>query len=185
MEKHYLEQVQKLVDEKLSKQTNKERYEFLVSEMEKPCPNIKTIQNLLKFGVGKKIDTSELIRRVEEKIKMNTPLPENKFKDYVSELHPDKYGKISSDVLDKVKEFLIKKELKLDVNTYTKKGISLIHIAVGMGDVELAQMLIDRGADLNNQGRDKNWLIPSLWHSNVKESEDVKKLIKKHNKPHS
>ncbi len=185
MEKHYLEEVQKLVDEKLSKQTNKERLELLRAEIEKPNPSVKTVENLLKFGVGKKIELSKILKEIEKKRKEENPYTERKFKEFVSELHPDRYGKVSKDVIHKLKEFLIKKELLLDVNIYTKKGICLIHIAVGMGDVELAQMLIDRGADLNSNGRDESWRFPCDWVTDIKESEDVRKLIKKHLKPHS
>ena len=62
MKKHYFEEVQKLVDEKLSKQTNKERLELLRIEMEKPIPSVKTIEDLLKFGVGKKIELSKILK---------------------------------------------------------------------------------------------------------------------------
>ena len=182
MKKHYFEEVQKLVDEKLSKQTNKERLELLRIEMEKPIPSVKTIEDLLKFGVGKKIELSKILKEIEKKRKEENPYTEIKFKEFVSELHPDRNGKVSKDIIQKLKEFLIKKELLLDVNTYTKKGICLIHIAVGMGDVELAQMLIDRGADLdkgccNGHGRRPMQWIPSS--EKTEEAKEVKELIKK------
>ena len=172
MKKHYFEEVQKLVDEKLSKQTNKERLELLRIEMEKPIPSVKTVEDLLKFGV-------------ENKRKGENPYTEMKFKEFVSELHADKNGKVSKEVIQKLKDFLIKKELLLDVNAYTKKGICLIHVAVGMGDAELAQMLIDRGADLNTNGRDESWRLPQNWVTDIKESQDVIQLIKKQLQPHS
>lgn len=185
MEKNYLEKVQRLVDEKLGKQTNKERYELLRAEIEKPAPNIKMIENLLKFGVGKRIELSKLLKEIEKKKKEENPYTEIKFNKYVSELLPDKYGKVSKDVIHTLKEFLSKEELKLDVNIYTKKGICLIHVAVGMGDLELAQMLIDRGANLNSTGRDDNWRHPYNWNSDIIESLDVIKLIKDHMNLHS
>ena len=134
-----------------------------------------TSQNVIDF----------LLKEIEKKRKEENPYTEIKFKEFVSELHPDRNGKVSKDIIQKLKEFLIKKELLLDVNTYTKKGICLIHIAVGMGDVELAQMLIDREVDLNTNGRDKSWRFPCDWITDMEVSEDVKKLIKNHVKPHS
>jgi ankyrin repeat protein len=185
MKKHYFEEVQKLVDEKLSKQTNKERLELLRIEMEKPIPSVKTVEDLLKFGVGKKIELSKILKEIENKRKGENPYTEIKFKEFVSELHADKNGKVSKEVIQKLKDFLIKKELLLDVNAYTKKGICLIHVAVGMGDAELAQMLIDRGADLNTNGRDESWRLPQNWVTDIKESQDVIQLIKKQLQPHS
>lgn len=185
MEKNYLEEVQKLVDEKLSKQTKKERLGLLRAEMKKSMPNIKTIENLIKFGVGKNVEISKILKEIEEKRKKSIPNIEDKFKEYVSQIYPDKQGKVSEDIIWKLKAFFESKEIKLDVNTYTKRGLSLIHIAVAMGDVELTQMLIDRGINLNSEGETGNWRPPVEWVSSLKESEDVRKLIKKHLKPHS
>ena len=41
--------------------------------MEKPIPSVKTIEDLLKFGVGKKIELSKILKEIEKKRKEENP----------------------------------------------------------------------------------------------------------------
>ena len=188
----YLAQVQKLVQEKLNSQSPEERLEMLNAEMKREKPDLSLIENLLEKGVGKEFSMEKVKETIEKNKKLNlTPI---QFEEFISKLEPDSSGIIEPKELTKIKEFLRQEEITLNVEVLTSAnkfpphangGLNLIHIAVGMGDVELAQMLIDRGADLNSNGRDESWRFPCDWVTDIKESEDVRKLIKKHLKPHS
>ena len=185
----YLAQVQKLVQEKLNSQSPEERLEMLNAEMKREKPDLSLIETLLEKGVGKEFSMEKIKETIETNKKINlTPI---QFEEFISKLEPDSSGIIEPKELTKIKEFLSQEEITLNVEVLTSAnkfpphangGLNLIHIAVGMGDVELAQMLIDRGADLdkgccNGHGRRPMQWIPSS--EKTEEAKEVKELIKK------
>jgi len=190
MAQGYLAQVQKLVQEKLMNQSPEERLEMLNSEMKRKKPDLSLIETLLEKGVGEEISIEKVNEIIELNKKMSlTPI---EFEEFVSKLEPDSAGCIESSQLTKVKEFLRQYEITMNVEVLTSKaklptsvegGMNLIHIAVGMGDVELAQMLIDRGAELNNRCCNGKGSSPMRWIDNGKNVEGVKtvkELLRKH-----
>jgi hypothetical protein len=189
MAQGYLAQVQKLVQEKLNSQSPEERLEMLNAEMKREKPDLSLIETLLEKGVGKEFSMEKIKETIETNKKINlTPI---QFEEFISKLEPDSSGIIEPKELTKIKEFLSQEEITLNVEVLTSAnkfpphangGLNLIHIAVGMGDVELAQMLIDRGADLdkgccNGHGRRPMQWIPSS--EKTEEAKEVKELIKK------
>ena len=189
MAQGYLAQVQKLVQEKLNSQSPEERLEMLNAEMKRENPDLSLIETLLEKGVGKDFSMDKIKETIETNKKINlTPI---QFEEFIAKLEPDSSGIIEPKQLTKIKEFLSQEEITLNVEVLTSAnkfpphvngGLNLIHIAVGMGDVELAQMLIDRGADLdkgccNGHGRRPMQWIPSS--EKTEEAKEVKELIKK------
>ena len=189
MAQGYLAQVQKLVQEKLNSQSPEERLEMLNAEMKRENPDLSLIETLLEKGVGKDFSMDKIKETIETNKKINlTPI---QFEEFISKLEPDSSGIIEPKQLTKIKEFLSQQEITLNVEVLTSAnkfppcanvGFNLIHIAVGMGDVELAQLLIDRGADLdkgccNGHGRRPMQWIPSS--EKTEEAKEVKELIKK------
>ena len=226
MEKNYLEEVTKLIDENIKEKSTEERLKLVNEETKKEKPNLDYIQKLLKKGVGKNMTMNDVLRLIKKKnftegvnkrieeIKAETEklapnikkiqtlldegvdgkmtiesvmkiIEENKttkiplyFKEFVSKLAPDEFGKIKDYELQIIKEHLKNKSVTLDVNTLTKKGITLLHVAVGMGDVELAELLIEREAILDSNGNG-SWKPPTQWGTDIKEQADkVRKIIK-------
>ena len=226
MEKNYLEEVTKLIEENIKEKSTEERLKLLNEETKKEKPNLDYIQKLLQKGVGKNMTMDDVLRLIKEKnftegvnkrieeikaeIEKLAPnikkiqtlldegvdgkmtiesvmkiIEENKttkiplyFKEFVSKLAPSGFGKIEEDELQIIKEHLKNKSVTLDVNTLTKKGITLLHVAVGMGDSELAELLIERGAILDSKGNG-SWRPPTQWITDViKQSDKVKKIIK-------
>ena len=185
----YLAQVQKLVQEKLDSQSPEERLEMLNAEMKREKPDLSLIETLLEKGVGTEFSMEKIKETIETNKKINlTPIH---FEEFISKLEPESSGIIEPKELTKIKEFLRQEEITLNVEVLTSAnkfpphangGLNLIHVAVGMGDVELAQMLIDRGADLdkgccNGHGRSPIQWIPSPEKS--EKAKEVKELIKK------
>ena len=185
----YLAQVQKLVQEKLDSQSPEERLEMLNAEMKREKPDLSLIETLLEKGVGKEFSMEQIKETIEKNKKINlTPIH---FEEFISKLEPESSGIIEPKELTKIKEFLSQEEITLNVEVLTSAnklprpangGLNLIHVAVGMGDVELAQMLIDRGAELdkgccNGHGRSPIQWIPSSEKS--EKAKEVKELIKK------
>ena len=185
----YLAQVQKLVQEKLDSQSPEERLEMLNAEMKREKPDLSLIETLLEKGVGKEFSMEKIKETIEKNKKLNlTPI---QFEEFISKLEPDSSGIIEPKELTKIKEFLSQEEITLNVEVLTSAnklpphangGLNLIHIAVGMGDVELAQMLIDRGADLDKGCCNGHGRTPIRWIPSPEKSEkakEVKELIKK------
>ena len=170
-----MDDVLRLIKEKDFTEAVNKRIEEIKAETEKLVPNIKRIQTLLDEGVDGKMTIESVMKIIEENRISKIPLY---FKEFVSKLAPDGLGKIKEDELQIIKEHLKNKSLTLDVNTLTKKGITLLHVAVGMGDSELAELLIERGAILDSKGNG-SWRPPTQWITDVVEQSDkVKKIIK-------
>lgn len=170
-----MDDVLRLIKEKDFTEAVNKRIEEIKAETEKLVPNIKRIQTLLDEGVDGKMTIESVMKIIEENRISKIPLY---FKEFVSKLAPDGLGKIKEDELQIIKEHLKNKSLTLDVNTLTKKGITLLHVAVGMGDTELAELLIERGAILDSKGNG-SWRPPTQWITDVVEQSDkVKKIIK-------
>ncbi len=170
-----MDDVLRLIKEKDFTEAVNKRIEEIKAETEKLVPNIKRIQTLLDEGVDGKMTIESVMKIIEENRISKIPLY---FKEVVSKLTPDGLGKIKEDELQIIKEHLKNKSLILDVNTLTKKGITLLHVAVGMGDTELAELLIERGAILDSKGNG-SWRPPTQWVTDVVEQSDkVKKIIK-------
>ena len=220
---NYLEQIQKLVQEKIEKQSPQERLEKLQLELKKEKPDFSLIESLLEKGVGKKMTMEKVqidflkkqekknnLRRLNEELKKENPdfsfikslidlgvgkkinfeeikekrakMTIKKYKSFVSKLQPDVRGVVKKEELETIKSFLRMTDIELNPDIPTKVKQRLIHVAVGMGDVELAQMLIDRGADLESEARYtvyKGWKAPLDWSSafNVDGLATVKKMI--------
>ena len=227
---NYLEQIQKLVQEKIEKQSPQERLEKLQLELKKENPDFSLIESLLEKGVGKKMtmekvqmdflkkqekknkkeELSNNLRILNEELKKENPdfsliesllekgvgkkmnfeeikekrakMTIKKYKSFVSKLQPDLRGVVKKEELEILKTFLKMTDIELNPDIPTKVKQRLIHIAVGMGDIELAQMLIDRGADLESEARYtvyKGWKAPLDWSSrfNVDGLATVKKMI--------
>jgi len=174
-----MEKVQIQFQKEKDKKEIPKRLKLFNEEMKKYVPDISLLESLLEQGIGKKVDLEEVKVKIRENKDKNIP---KEFKKFVStELKTDEEGIISYKDMDKVKEFLMHKDVKLNVDAFTQRGPALIYIAVGMGDVELAQMLIDRGADLNSNGKSRTWNPPIYWNSskcpNKKGFRRVKEMI--------
>ena len=174
-----MEKVQIEFQREKDKKETKKRLEIFNEEMKKFIPDISLLESLLKQGIGKKVDLEEIKVKIRENKDTNLP---KKFEEFVSEqLRTNGVGKIDNEEMKKLKEFLRHKDITFPVDVYTSKGPALIHIAVGMGDVELAQMLIDRGADLESQGSTGGWNSPLDWSNDFSPNpigfEEVKKMI--------
>ena len=216
---NYLEQIQKLVQEKLDSQSPEERLEKLNSELKKKSPDLSLIETLLEKGVGKKMTFESVKEKIEKKQrleKLNAEIkklnPDLEFIETLLEkgvgkkmtmekvkeaIKKNPFGKmpmeferlvgnlsnltISSEKssIRKIKKILSTKEVEVDVELALSDGKKLIHYAVNTGDVELAQLLIDRGANLNTNGANGQWRRPLDWIP-LFHSQEVKDLIKKH-----
>ena len=216
---NYLEQIQKLVQEKIDSQSPEERLEKLNSELKKKNPDLSLIETLIQKGVGKKMTFESVKEKIEQKKRLEKLNTETK------KLNPDleliesllekgvgkkmtmekvkeaieknPFGKMPMEFeqlvgklskrsttsddssIKKIKKILSIKEVKVDVELALYDGKRLIHYAVNTGDVELAQLLIDRGADLNTKGTGDNWRRPADWRPAFY-SQEVFDLIKRH-----
>ena len=216
---NYLEQIQKLVQEKLDSQSPEERLEKLNSELKKKSPDLSLIETLLEKGVGKKMTFESVKEKIEKKQrleKLNAEIkksnPDLEFIETLLEkgvgkkmtmekvkeaIKKNPFGKMAKEFeqlvgnlsvmsglsekssIKKIKKTLSIKEIGVDVEISLIDGSKLIHCAVNTGDMELAQLLIDRGADLNTKGASGNWRRPADWRPAVY-SQEVFDLIKKH-----
>ena len=176
-----MEKVQIQFEKEKDKKETKKRLEIFNEEMKKFIPDISLLESLLKQGIGKKIDLEEVKVKIRENKDRNLP---KEFKEFVSrELKTDGDGIINAEDMKRLKEFLSLIDIKLPVDVCTSAGPSLIQIAVGMGDVELAQMLIDRGANLCSRGKTGGWNTPLQWGTipkNRANAKKVKTLLRKH-----
>jgi hypothetical protein len=174
-----MEKVQIQFEKEKDKKETKKRLELFNKEMKKFVPDISLLESLLKQGIGKKVDLEEVKVKIRENKDRNLP---KEFEEFVSKgLETDGVGMIDDEDMEKLKQFLSQKDIKLPVDTFTSEGPSLIHIAVGMGDVELAQMLIDRGANLDSHGKTGGWSNPLDWDNddcpNMEGFHRVKEMI--------
>ncbi|MGA1277604.1 MAG: hypothetical protein ACO30P_04175 [Candidatus Kapaibacteriota bacterium] len=74
------------------------------------------------------------------------------FEEYVSNMSVHEGYSLSLEDLIKLKKYLSENHIELPVDTLTNTGISLLHIAVAMGDEQLVDILIERGANLRSNG---------------------------------
>lgn len=165
---NYLQQILQLIREKYLEMDSNKAYEKLESELEKENPDefvIETIKEILKL-------TEEDLEKLREEIR-NESIPLS-FKRFVNALYTDRHGKIAVQDLKKVIWYL-KEPYDLDVQVQTYCGTTLLHVAVGMGSIELAELLLDRGVSLAFEG---NWKSPLLWHTDAELADEVKELIK-------
>lgn len=216
---NYLEQIQKLVQEKLDSQSPEERLEKLNEELKKKNPDLSLIETLIQKGVGKKMTFESVKEKIEQKerlLKLNNEIkklkPDLEFIESLLEkgvgkkmtmekvkeaIEKNIFGKMPMEFeqlvgnlskrsitsekssIKKIKKILSIKEVEVDVELALFDGRKLIQYAVNTGDVELAQLLIDRGADLNTKGANFNWRRPADWRPAVY-SQEVFDLIKRH-----
>jgi hypothetical protein len=165
---NYLQQILQLIREKYSEMDPKEAYEKLESELEKENPDefvIEMIKEKLQL-------TEEDLKKLREEIR-NESVPLS-FKRFVNALHTDRHGKIAVQDLNKVLWYL-KEPYDLDVQVQTYCGITLLHVAVGMGSTELAKLLLERGVSLSFEG---NWRSPLHWHTDAELADEVKTMIR-------
>ena len=216
---NYLEQIQKLVQEKLDSQSPEERLEKLNEELKKKNPDLSLIETLIQKGVGKKMTFESVKEKIEQKerlLKLNNEIkklkPDLEFIESLLEkgvgkkmtmekvkeaIEKNPFGKMPMEFeqlvgnlskrsitskkssIKKIKKILSIKEVEVDVELALFDGRKLIQYAVNTGDVELAQLLIDRGADLNTKGANFNWRRPADWRPAFY-SQEVFDLIKRH-----
>ena len=189
MAQNYLEMIKGLVEEKISNMTPEERMDMLNVEMKKANPDNSLIETLIQKGVGKTMSMEKVLQKVETskvKRKVNTNLKEakNGFSALLKEL-----GKAYTDVnkatevIGKIKKTLIDSpEIKFNVDANLSTGTNLIHIAVEFGDIELAELLIKRGANVESKGKGGLCNTPLQWIviDNSSDSNKVKELIEEH-----
>jgi len=219
---NYLEQIQKLVQEKLDSQSPEERLEKLNEELKKKNPDLSLIETLIQKGVGKKMTFESVKEKIEQKerlLKLNNEIKKlkpdleliesllekgvgkkmtmEKVKDAIEKNPFGKMpmefeqlvrnlskGSVTSEKssIKKIKKILSIKEVEVNVELLLFDGKKLIHYAVNTGDVELAQLLIDRGADLNTKGNG-GWRYPLDWRP-LFYSQEVFDLIKNNGAEH-
>ena len=189
MAQNYLEMIKGLVEEKISNMTPEERMDMLNAEMKKANPDNSLIETLIQKGVGKTMSMKKVLQKVETskvKRKVNTNLKEakNGFSALLKEL-----GKAYTDVnkatevIGKIKKTLIDSpEIKFNVDANLSTGINLIHVAVEFGDIELAELLIKREANVESRGKGGMSNSPLQWIviDNSSDSNKVKELIEEH-----
>ena len=189
MAQNYLEMIKGLVEEKISNMTPEERMDMLNAEMKKANPDNSLIETLIQKGVGKTMSMEKVLQKVETskvKRKVNTNLKEakNGFSALLKEL-----GKAYTDVnkatevIGKIKKTLIDSpEIKFNVDVNLSTGTNLIHVAVEFGDIELAELLIKRGANVESRGKGGMSNSPLQWIviDNSSDSNKVKELIEEH-----
>jgi len=153
---NYLEQVQKLLQEKLENQSPQERLEMLNGEMMKENPSISLIEKLLQQGVGKKI-TMEKVKETIEKNKIKLQQKPKKLskedatslliKEFQSETPNFEQVKLALDSgANPNVEFVFEEYERADED-YTE-GFSPLHICALKDLKDLAILLIDKGADM-------------------------------------
>ena len=181
--RNFLAEIQALIEEKLNNQTEEERLELLNQEIKKKNPDISIIENLLQKGVGKKMTMEKILEKIEKK---GSTTESKEKKSHFSQLV--KSMKFDMTNMDSIKttieevKFMLRSEksFPFNVNTALPSGVNLIHIAVELGDVELAELLIERGADLESKGRGDICSTPVNWVSaNDDSSKKVKAVIEK------
>ncbi len=167
-----IEKIREKFEKKSIKAEQSARLKELNAELKKLAPDMSLIESLLQKGVGKEISMEEIESRIDkEKIKS---IPKE-FTKFVSNLDSDGMGRIQKSEMKKLKEFL-SCDMELDIHKRTGDRKSLIQIAVGMGDTELAEMLIKRGIDVSGGG--STWAHPLYWKTSANGAGEVKELIK-------
>lgn len=189
MAQNYLEMIKGLVEQKISSMTPEERMDMLNAEMKKANPDNSLIETLIQKGVGKTMSMEKVLQKVETskvKRKVNTNLKQAKdgFSALLKELRTT-YTDVnkSTEVIGKIKKTLIDSpEIKFNVDAILPIGTNLIHIAVEFGDIELAELLIKREANLESKGKGGICNTPLQWIviDNSSDSNKVKELIEKH-----
>jgi Cdc6-like AAA superfamily ATPase len=192
MAQNYLEMIKGLVEQKISNMTPEERMDMLNAEMKKANPDNSLIETLIQKGVGKTMSMEKVLQKVETsklKRKVNTNLKQAKdgFSALLKELQTTYTDSFivdkSTEVIGKIKKTLIDSpEIKFNVDANLPIGINLIHIAVEFGDIELAELLIKREANLESKGKEGICNTPLQWIviDNSSDSNKVKELIEKH-----
>lgn len=189
MAQNYLEMIKGLVEEKINKMTPEERMDMLNAEMKKANPDNSLIETLIQKGVGKTMSMEKVLQKVETskiKRKVNTNLKQAKdeFSALLKELGKNYTdANKTTELIGKIKKTLIDSpEIKFNINANLSTGTNLIHIAVEFGDIELAELLIKREADLESKGRGGIFNTPLQWIviDSSSDSNKVKKLIEKH-----
>ena len=155
---NYLEQVQKLLQEKLENQSPQERLEMLNGEMMKENPSISLIEKLLQQGVGKKI-TMEKVKETIEKNKIKLQQKPKKLsiedanslliKEFQSETPNFEQVKLALDSGANPNVEFDFEEYK-EVSLY-RKGFYPLHICALKDLKDLAILLIEMGADIHKE----------------------------------
>lgn len=155
---NYLEQVQKLLQEKLENQSPQERLEMLNGEMMKENPSISLIEKLLQQGVGKKI-TMEKVKETIEKNKIKLQQKPKKLskedatslliKEFQSETPNFEQVKLALDSGANPNVEFDFEEYK-EVSLY-HKGFYPLHICALKDLKDLAILLIEKGADIHKE----------------------------------
>jgi hypothetical protein len=167
-----IEKIREKFEKKSIKAEQSARLKELNAELKKLAPNMSLIESLLQKGVGKEISIEEIKSSIDEE-KINS-IPKE-FTSFVSNLDSDGMGRIEKAEMKKLKEFL-SCDIELNIHIRTDDNKSLIHIAVGMGDTKLAEMLIKRGIDVS--GGYSTWAHPLYWTTSANGVGEVKELIK-------
>jgi len=189
MAQNYLEMIKGLVEQKISNMTPEERMDMLNTEMKKANPDNSLIEKLIEKGVGKSMTMEKVLKKVETskvKRKVNTNLKQAKsgFTALLKELGANYTNEAESKkTIGNIKKTLIDSpEIKFNVDANLSTGINLIHVAVEFGDIELAELLIKRGANVESRGKGGMSNSPLQWIviDNSSDSNKVKKLIEEH-----
>ena len=184
--KDFLKEINSLIEMRLTDMSEKDRLELFNEEMKKDSPDQVLIKKLVDMGIGKTISMEKVLTKVEtQKIKKAS----QKETKTIKEAYSNKINSLTSihfnnseslATLESIKEILKNnKEIKFNVNINLPSGLNLIHLAVERGDLELAELLIERGADLNSEGRGGNCSSPLNWINFSDESIKVKERISK------
>ena len=189
MAQNYLEMIKGLVEQKISNMTPEERMDMLNTEMKKANPDNSLIEKLIEKGVGKSMTMEKVLKKVETskvKRKVNTNLKQAKsgFSALLKELGANYTNEAESKkTIGNIKKTLIDNpEIKFNVDANLSTGINLIHVAVEFGDIELAELLIKRGANVESKGKGGLCNTPLQWIviDSSSDSNKVKKLIEEH-----
>lgn len=156
---NYLEQVQKLLQEKLENQSPQERLEMLNGEMMKENPSISLIEKLLQQGVGKKMTMEKVKETIEKnKIKLQQKPKKLSIEDANSLLIKEFQSETPN--FEQVKLALdsgANPNVEFDFEEYERvysdciMGFSPLHICALKDLIDLAILLIERGADIHKE----------------------------------
>lgn len=156
---NYLEQVQKLLQEKLENQSPQERLEMLNGEMMKENPSISLIEKLLQQGVGKKMTMEKVKETIEKnKIKLQQKPKKLSIEDANSLLIKE-FQSITPN-FEQVKLALdsgANPNVEFDFEEYERvdsdsiMGFSPLHICALKDLKDIAILLIEKGADIHKE----------------------------------
>ena len=155
---NYLEQVQKLLQEKLENQSPQERLEMLNGEMMKENPSISLIEKLLQQGVGKKMTMEKVKETIEKnKIKLQQKPKKLSIEDANSLLIKE-FQSVTPN-FEQVKLALdsgANPNVEFDFEEYERlnlchTGFCPLHICALKDLKDLAILLIEKGADIHKE----------------------------------